>query len=36
MPYFIQHGENAKNPDAVSVFVVAVAAYIRELRLVTG
>ena len=33
---FVQHGENAKNPDPVAVFVVAPAADIGELRLVTG
>ena len=32
---FIQHCEDAKDPDAVAVFVVAVTADIGELRLVT-
>jgi hypothetical protein len=30
----VQHGENTKNPNPVAVFMIAVAADIRELRLV--
>jgi len=32
----IQHGKNAKDPDPIAVFVVAVAADIRKCRLVAG
>src|SRR4051812_7387317 len=32
----VEHGENAKNPDPIAVFVVAPAADIGELRLVAG
>ena len=33
---FVEHGEDAENPDPVAVFVVAVAADVGELRLVTA
>jgi hypothetical protein len=36
MRYFVEHGEDAKNPDPVAVFVVAPAADIGELRLVAA
>ena len=32
----VQHGENAENPDAVAVLVVAVAADVGKRRLVAG
>src|SRR6516225_4036463 len=35
-PVFVQHGEDAKDPDAVAVLVVAVAADVGKARLVAG